>query len=107
MESASVKPQSLRREGAGLRIDWSDSTSTFVSWRTLRRACPCASCLEERNKPADPFRILSDTEVAAGDPQPKAMKPVGHYPYQITWADGHDTGIYTLQTLKTLDETPP
>jgi DUF971 family protein len=75
-----------------------------VSWRKLRANCPCATCNEERSKPADPFRILSPQEVAAGAPEPVAMTAVGHYAYQIRWNDGHDTGIYPLEVLRKLSE---
>jgi DUF971 family protein len=95
-------PQAMRREGEGLRIDWADGVSTFVAWRVLRKQCPCASCNEDRNKPPDPFRVLSASEVAAGPPNPVAMTPLGHYAYKITWNDGHDTGIYTLELLRSL-----
>lgn len=98
-----MKPRSLRREGDGLRINWDDGHSTFIVWRVLREACPCAGCIEKRAKPVDPFRVLSDKEVAAGDPQPVSMKPIGHYAYQIVWNDGHDSGIYTLDSLRSLD----
>lgn len=97
-----MKPRTLRREDDGLKIDWDDGVSTFVTWQTLRTACPCAGCGEERAKPVDPFRILSEKEVAAGNPQPVSMKPIGHYAYQIVWNDGHDTGIYTLDNLRSL-----
>jgi DUF971 family protein len=30
------------------------------------------------------------------------MTPVGYYAYKITWNDGHDTGIYTLENLRQL-----
>jgi DUF971 family protein len=30
------------------------------------------------------------------------MVPVGHYAYKITWNDGHDTGIFTLEHLREL-----
>jgi DUF971 family protein len=99
-----LHPLSLKREGDGLRIEWRDGTSTTVSWRKLRSGCPCASCLEERSKPADPFRVLSPQEVAAGAPAPVAMVPVGHYAYQIKWNDGHDTGIYPLALLRALGD---
>lgn len=102
-----LKPVALRREGDGLRIDWDDGVSTQVAWRALRKACPCATCIEEANKPADPFRILTERELTAGDPKPVQMKPVGHYAYQITWNDGHDTGIYTLETLRKLSTVMP
>lgn len=100
-----LKPLSLRREGDGLRIDWNDGASTVVSWRTLRTNCPCATCNEERVKPADPFRVLSAQEAAAGPPTPTGMKPLGHYAYQIAWNDGHDTGIYPIELLRSLSET--
>lgn len=104
--SKDLVPQSLRREGDGLRIDWSDGGSTYTTWRTLRNACPCATCNEERERPPDPFRVLSDREVSAGPPAPLAMTPVGHYAYQITWNDGHATGIYSLESLRQLGEVP-
>ncbi|HEX3150610.1 MAG TPA: DUF971 domain-containing protein, partial [Gemmataceae bacterium] len=91
-----LKPLSLRREGDGLAIDWADGARTVVAWTKLRKNCPCASCNEERQKPADPFKLVSDKELAAGNPQPMKMSPRGHYAYQIVWNDGHDTGIFTL-----------
>jgi DUF971 family protein len=96
------RPTSLRREGDGLRIDWADGASTLTAWRTLRANCPCATCNDERQKPADPFKVLKPQEVAAGPPAPAGMRPVGLYAYQITWNDGHDAGIYTLDTLRNL-----
>lgn len=100
-----LKPLALRREGDGLQIDWNDGTSTHTTWRSLRKGCPCATCNEERAKPADPFRVLSAQEAAAGPPSPTAMKPLGHYAYQITWNDGHDTGIYPVELLRSLSES--
>ncbi len=104
-ETNAVKPLALRREGEGLRIEWSDGASTHATWRQLRKNCPCATCNEERSKPADPFRVLSAQEAAAGPPSPTAMKPLGHYAYQITWNDGHDTGIYPVELLRSLSES--
>lgn len=95
-----LRPVTLKREGDGLLIAWSDGVTTFATWRELRANCPCAGCLEEKAKPPDPFRILTPQEVAAGAPTPVAMKPVGYYAYQITWNDGHDTGIYPLEKLR-------
>ena len=105
-----VRPISLKREGDGLKIEWSDGVATFVTWRDLRANCPCASCIEERAKPPDPFRVLTPQEVAAGPPAPTAIRTVGYYAYQITWNDGHDTGIYPLERLRALSDrvvSPP
>lgn len=107
MSSQIVLPKSLKREGEGLRIDWQDGVTTFITWRELRKQCPCATCNDERSKPANPFRVLSDREVAAGPPAPVAMKAVGAYAYQVTWNDGHSTGIFTLQALRTISQVIP
>ena len=104
MTAGDCRPLKLKREGDGLRIDWSDGASTVVSWRALRAACPCATCADERGKPPNPFRVLTPQEVAAGPPAPLKMVPVGQYAYQIAWNDGHSTGIYTLQALRELGE---
>lgn len=104
MPDGDCLPTRLKREGDGLRIDWSDGASTFVTWRALRKACPCATCNDERGKPPNPFRVLSAQEVAAGPPAPLKMTAVGQYAYQIAWNDGHSTGIYTLRSLRELGE---
>lgn len=98
-----VRPLKIRREGDDrLVIEWSDGATGQATWDKLRRECPCANCREEREKPADPFRILSEREVAAGAPRPVAMTPVGYYAYKIVWNDGHDAGIYTIENLREL-----
>jgi DUF971 family protein len=97
-------PTALRREGDGLAIQWSDGSSGVIPFRELRAACPCATCNEERSQPANPLKVLSPQEVAAGPPQPVAMPRRGYYAYQIVWNDGHDTGIYTLEQLRFLCE---
>jgi DUF971 family protein len=107
MATGDVRPRSLKREGDGLAIEWTDGVRTFATWRHLRANCPCASCIDVRAKPPDPFRVLSPQEAAAGAPHPVAMKPVGHYAYQIVWNDGHDTGIYPLEQLRHLGEKGP
>lgn len=104
MTDGECRPVRLKREGDGLRIDWSDGVNTFVSWRTLRKECPCATCADERAKPPNPFRVLSAQEVAAGPPAPEKMAPVGQYAYQIAWNDGHASGIYTLKSLRDLSQ---
>ena len=97
-----LRPVSLTREGDGLTITWTDGTTTAATWAHLRANCPCAACIEDRTRPPDPFRVLSPQEVAAGAPAPTAMRPVGHYAYQVVWNDGHDTGIYPLELLRKL-----
>ncbi|MFL5340709.1 MAG: DUF971 domain-containing protein, partial [Gemmataceae bacterium] len=96
----------LLTEGKGLEIDWADGHRSAWNFKWLRDACPCATCNDKRQQPADPFRLLTDAELQAGSPTPVAMPSRGAYAYQIVWNDGHDTGIYTLEYLRQLCERP-
>jgi DUF971 family protein len=84
-----------------LVIEWSDGQRRRYDVVELRRSCPCATCNAERSKAR-----------AAGSPPPapsaaiaiQSMKPMGNYAYGIHFSDGHDTGIYTLELLRSLGE---
>ncbi len=100
-----VQPKALRREGPDrLLIDWQDGHQSTYTWKHLRDNCPCAGCREERLQPPDPFRILKPDELQPL--APVAMTPVGYYAYKITWSDGHDSGLYTLESLRELCQCP-
>jgi DUF971 family protein len=101
--SSSPRPVALRKEGEDrLLIDWSDGHQSRHTWTNLRQQCPCAGCREEREQPPDPFRILKPSEL--GPLKPVGITPVGHYAYKITWSDGHDSGLFTLEHLRRLCE---
>ena len=101
----SLRPLALRKEADDrLAIDWSDGHHSSYTWKHLRDNCSCAGCRDERSQPADPFRILRPSELAPL--RPVAVTPVGRYAYKITWSDGHDSGIYTLEALRALCQCP-
>ena len=101
MNGKPLLPLSLKKEGdERLVIEWNDGHRGIYTWQYLRDHCPCAGCREERLKPADPFRILKPRELVPL--KPVDFAPVGHYAYKITWSDGHDSGIYTLENLRAL-----
>src|SRR5205814_7958174 len=88
-----------------LRITWSDNKVREYSFRELRDQCPCATCREKRKAP--PASPLQLPIISAAEAQPltiTAMKPVGNYAYSIEFSDGHNTGIYTLETLRVMGE---
>jgi len=88
-----------------LRITWSDGQVRDYAVRELRDKCPCATCREKRNAPPPPPTLLPIiTEAEARPLRIAAMKPVGNYAYSIDFSDGHDTGIYTLESLRELGE---
>jgi DUF971 family protein len=101
-------PVSLSKEGDDrLAVAWSDGHRSVYTWKHLRDHCPCAGCREERAQPPDPFRLLKPDELAPRPPlAPVSVAPVGYYAYKITWNDGHDTGLYTLETLRALCQCP-
>jgi DUF971 family protein len=86
-----------------LRITWNDGQVRDYTFRGLRDACPCATCREKRNAPPSPpalLPIISETDIRPL--RITAMKPVGNYAYSIDFSDGHNTGIYTLESLREL-----
>jgi DUF971 family protein len=92
-------------EGPRLRITWSDGQVCDYAVRELREKCPCATCREKRNAP--PPSPLQLPIISAAEAQPlriTAMKPVGNYAYSIDFSDGHNTGIYTLESLREMGQ---
>ena len=43
-------------------------------------------------------------EAAAATAEATGFDYVGRYGIRITWADGHDTGIYVFEALRELDD---
>ena len=106
MAAERLRPVKLSREGEELLvIDWNDGQRSRLRWTDLRKDCPCAGCREEREKPPDPFRILKPAEL---EPlKPVRIDPIGYYAYKIVWSDGHDSGLFTLETLRAMGELTP
>jgi DUF971 family protein len=89
--------------GGLLRITWSDGIMRDYPPRELRDKCPCATCREERNAPSpSPLELPIVTEAQTQPLRITAMKQVGNYAYSIDFSDGHNTGIYTLESLREL-----
>jgi DUF971 family protein len=100
-----LNPVAVSKEGPDrLVIQWNDGHRSVYTWPHLRANCPCAGCREEHSKPPDPFRILKPSELVPL--APVRMVPVGRYAYKIVWSDGHDSGIYTLEHLRSLCQCP-
>jgi DUF971 family protein len=99
-----LHPTNLRLTDAGhLRIAWSDGEVREYAVRELREACPCATCREKRSASPPPSSELPILSMAEARPLSiTGMKPVGNYAYSIDFSDGHNTGIYTLESLREL-----
>ncbi len=95
---SSAVPKAIEQAGPDqLHITWQDGHESLYPVRLLRLKCLCARCIEEMTgRP-----ILEDADVPE-DVRPVKISPVGRYAVQISWTDGHDTGIYTFEHLRDL-----
>jgi DUF971 family protein len=93
--------------GKGIDILWSDQHSSHYDFAYLRDLCPCAMCDDERRKkfeaPAHSGPISSPAlPLYRPRPGARAAKQVGNYALQIDFTDGHGTGIYSYDYLRTI-----
>lgn len=106
-ESDEILPTALHLDGpAHLLIEWSDSRQQRIAVKTLRDRCPCSVCRKQNEAPqqavkANPLNILSAEEIAPL--KIASMTPVGNYAYSIDFSDGHGTGIYSFEYLRSLE----
>ncbi len=84
-----------------LRIDWKDGSKTTISLKYLRDECPCANCKGETVL-LKTYRPPKIDKTIQGMYDIKNIQVVGGYAIQVTWKDGHDTGIYSWEYLKEL-----
>ena len=100
-----AKVRVLKTEGTGMEIDWEDGHRSHWNFAWLRNACPCATCVEEREqqgrKPGDPKPQPKQLlQLYEPPPRPASAHPVGRYAIQFNWADGHSGGIYSWDYLR-------
>ena len=83
-----------------LALAWSDGQENFIKLRALREACPCAGCQGE----PDALGRVVKPEVSRGVKAYELLSwdVIGGYALQFRWADGHSTGLYTYQLLRSL-----
>lgn len=82
-----------------ITIKWSDGEIYNMDAKFLRVNCACAECVEEWTN-----RKLLDPATVAADIQAEDYLMVGKYAAQFLWSDGHFTGIYPFDMLRTLCE---
>ena len=105
------KPTAVKihvKPGAGVDITWADGHSSHYDFTYLRDQCPCATCNDERGKkdamPVATTNLLSSPLLPMYKPKPRAQAAtqVGNYAVQISFTDGHSTGIFSYDYLRTL-----
>ncbi len=89
------EPIEIRHEQKARRVvvTWDDGHSSVFPLDYLRSWCPCASC--QGHAPTAKYLDLESQELVHVD-------GVGNYAIALTWADGHNTGIYSFKLLRHL-----
>lgn len=97
----SLPPTNIRAHQAeqALELAWEDGLAARVPYREIRADCPCASCKDEWTG----ARIL-DPQTIREDILLEGLEQVGGYAVRFVWNDGHSTGLYTWETLRSLAE---
>jgi DUF971 family protein len=117
------KPASVKihvSSGAGVDITWADGHSSHYDFAYLREECPCAMCNDARQKKAQgqekDMQLKKEHAPLASAPAlsspllpmykpkltAKAAHAVGNYALQIDFNDGHATGIFSFDFLRTI-----
>jgi DUF971 family protein len=85
-----------------LEISWPTDRVDRVPYLLLRSECPCATCRDEWSgeRILDPKTIRSDLKLTG-------MENIGTYAIRLSWNDGHSSGLFSWETLRTLADTIP
>ena len=93
MSESYPEPVEVRHEKAARRLvlDWDDGHQSIYPIDYLRSWCPCAGC--QGHAPVARYLDLHGQEIVH-------VEAVGNYAITPTWADGHNTGIYSFRLLR-------
>lgn len=95
--SIETEAESVHLESDVLVVCWRDEHVSRFRLVELRRKCPCAECHELRRRGQEPWP-------KPGAPAPLGLEGaelVGGWGLSLRWNDGHQTGIYGWETLRT------
>lgn len=99
--ACSMRPENIQQIGGELAIKWDDGSETFVSIEKMRRQCPCASCHGETDVLGNVYKG-PHRELGASSFRLVRLNNVGGYALNPVWGDGHSTGLYSFDYLKSL-----
>ena len=95
----------VRRDNGEMEIEWRGGRVDRLPLSELRRWCPCALCSDQReHQVRDQGLHMLTAQERDASAEVTDVIPVGRYAIQIMWGDGHDTGIYTYDSLRNMGE---
>ena len=97
-----MKPVKINRSApTSLAIEWDDGHKGTHTLAVVRKHCPCAGCKVEMVSGGG-LSLLPI--IKQGQNELQSIEPVGNYALQFIWKDGHRTGIYTFEYMRSLCE---
>ena len=97
------------KKDRGLTIEWADGAASYYSIAYLRKMSPSADMRNLREQIArNPLTVLPSRPAAGASSRSNQLvaldaELVGNYAIRITFSDGHDTGIYSWEYLRSID----
>ena len=99
-----MKPSKIKvRDNQFLDVTWNNGESYSIKLSNLRNACPCAICHAEKDEWSKTYIPLFTMEQL----KIKKINVIGTYAIGIEWQDGHNTGLYDYEYLKSLFKKYP
>jgi DUF971 family protein len=101
--------------GTGVEITWADNHVSHYDFAYLRDECPCATCNEKRDQEHQHASSKATQPAMMSSPALPMFKPkiraqsatqVGNYAVQINFNDGHNTGIFSYDHLRSICPCP-
>ena len=86
-----------------LLMKWEDGLETVLELKTLREHCPCANCAGEKDVFGNIYKGTPETKTESSNVL-SGIQPIGYYALRPFWMDGHNTGIYPSELLRSLSE---
>ena len=82
---------------------WEDGLESYINLKTLREKCPCSNCEGEKDVFGNIYKG-NTSPINENSFLLKGLQPVGYYALRPFWKDGHHSGIYSFEMLRTLCE---
>jgi YD repeat-containing protein len=100
---AAQEPVDIRYDNARRRLEitWADGQESAYDYEFLRWRCPCAECAGEMGQPG---RLQFVDSLRPEQYELQSIELVGLYALRPTWADGHESGIYSFDRLRALSD---